>query len=203
MQISDDSGKTWQTARYQLPNGDPGGFVGSSRIATSATQPLIAYAETHPLNLRGRHGLHFSDDGGLTWQLRTREIRGGQLAVDPRDPDVVYLSTGSLPGATVNSRQLLRSVDGGVTVDVLATFPSGVTALHIAEDGGAFWLATRDGRLHRSTDFGATWMSMARTSPETWIVSLWVSAHDPTVVFTVTNHEQLWAYREPSGPTPE
>jgi hypothetical protein len=200
--VSHDDGRTWQVARFVNPDGTLGPFASSSSLAASQRSPLLVFAETHSANLRGASGFAASEDGGLTWSLQSRRVVGGPIAADTRDSDTVYLGQSSCVGGTANcSGQgvLYKSVDRGASIVALAEFPSGVTAMHVSGDPPVFWLATRDGSIFRSIDRGHNWDAIAVSPSGTAIVSLSASPHDPTLMFAVTQDEQLWAYRW-SGP---
>lgn len=100
---STDHGATWaRLAQTGLPAG-----VSSFLLAVATgTHGQQIYAEAQGAG-RDAGGIYRSDDGGTTWTLGTREIgsAGGNIYVDPKNLDVVYLM-----GTSV-----YRSVDGGLT----------------------------------------------------------------------------------------
>lgn len=150
--------------------GPAGGVV--RQLAQSTSDPLRLYAATEPT------GLVRSRNGGRSWESIQRGLEGQeirQLAVDPRNREIVLASSSGATGP-----QIWRSTTGGLSwaaatkpplddgVAVFATFflfdtftPGGVIA------------ATPKG-IFRSLDGGATWD--LRALPDVSVVAL---ARDP------------------------
>ncbi|MGA2383299.1 MAG: hypothetical protein ABSG61_07675 [Gemmatimonadales bacterium] len=138
---STDGGTTWK----QLTVGLPSGTIGRTGLAVAPSHPRRVYAVVDCLEPGaaaagesvsapsaagrggqqappGQGGVFRSDDGGATWaKLSSDPMLWGRgwyfekIAVDPRDPDVVYV-----PNINVN-----RSRDGGRTWDVIRGSPGG------------------------------------------------------------------------------
>ena len=134
---STDGGTTWT----QLTVGLPSGTIGRTGIAVAPSRPRRVYAVVDCLDPEpgsapapaagaaggpqappGQGGVFRSDDAGATWRKVSSDPmlwgRGWyfeKVAVDPKDPDVVYV-----PNINVN-----RSRDGGQTWDVLRGSPGG------------------------------------------------------------------------------
>ncbi|MFY9824499.1 MAG: hypothetical protein WAM82_24195 [Thermoanaerobaculia bacterium] len=98
---STDGGTTWRQLSLTLP----------FPFAVAPGDSRVVYAWE---NLNGGGKLKQSRDGGSTWEVvQERPPNRGSffsLAVDARDPETIYLS---------NSGQILRSHDGGRTLEVL------------------------------------------------------------------------------------
>jgi hypothetical protein len=110
-------------------------------------------------------------DRGLTWAVADDymlSLAASCLAMDPRDPDVLYCGTGEGLWNIVDSGRgagIFKSVDGGATwaqlpetaswqvVNRIAVSPDGGTLLAVIDTRG-----TGIGDIHRSTDGGATWI---------------------------------------------
>lgn len=91
--------------------------------------------------------VHASDDGGATWKVLGSAGQTGQgLAVDPDDPDTIYVATDD---------GLSRSTDGGATWETLAF--AGTPVVDVASAGGDRLFAIADGTPMRSTDGGVNW----------------------------------------------
>jgi photosystem II stability/assembly factor-like uncharacterized protein len=135
---STDGGTTWQ----QLTTGLPPNGIGRTGIAVAPSNPRRVYAvvdclvpeatspapspqppgSTPQPPIPGQGGVFRSDDAGATWRrvnadnaLWGRGWYFEKIAVDPRDPDIVYV-----PNVAVN-----RSRDGGITWDVIRGSPGG------------------------------------------------------------------------------
>jgi photosystem II stability/assembly factor-like uncharacterized protein len=95
------------------------------------------------------------------------------------------------------SRFVLRSVDGGVSFT--RTEVTGDLTAHPHVSGAAFsrngliaWVGLSDGRMYRSTDFGATWTSRSHGLTPGWpIETIEVDATDPQRVWILSG-AQLW-----------
>jgi len=104
---SDDGGQSWMTLNEGLPQDDTRVLVLS--VAVDLANPTILYAGTGGFVGQGQ-GVFKSTDGGQTWSPANRgmlDFRITALAVDPRQPQVVY--AGSERG------DLLKSSDGAQT----------------------------------------------------------------------------------------
>jgi photosystem II stability/assembly factor-like uncharacterized protein len=105
--VSRDGGDTWTQLKG---NGLPSGLWGKVGVAVAPSDGNRVYALIENEN----GGLFRSDDGGETWRLingdrrlRQRAWYYSTLAVDPKNPDVVYCP--QVP--------MLRSLDGGKTFE--------------------------------------------------------------------------------------
>ena len=95
-----------------------------------------------------------SHDAGQTFteaevELDPSELRVFLLAVDPNQPDRVFLRTQSRDGIT--PERLLRSDDGGGTFDTALSVPGPISAA--VQTDGTVWLGGAEG-LYRSRDGG-------------------------------------------------
>lgn len=113
---STDGGTSWK----QLTAGLPTGNIGRSGIAVAPSNSKRLYAVIDCLPDQG--GCFRSDDAGATWSKLSSDTalwgRGWyfeKLAVDPRNPDIVYV-----PNVAVS-----RSKDGGKTWVTLRGSPGG------------------------------------------------------------------------------
>ncbi|CAA9553789.1 MAG: GH74 [uncultured Thermomicrobiales bacterium] len=92
---------------------------------------------------------------GDDWRadLLRADERAQCLALDPRDPAVIYL--GTLGGG------VWRSADGGGTWEDLRLPETDVFSLAVGPVDGALYAGTEPSRLFRSDDGGATWREPA------------------------------------------
>lgn len=127
-----------------------------------------------------------SRDGGETFVHHPLPVAADQalhrvLAVDPVDPDTVFVS---LAGRVEEGRldTLLRSRDGGETFQALLSLPE-LGALVIRPDGGRLWVGAEDG-LHVSDDGGDSFL-LQHPEPVTCLTHrggrLWVCLDWPGV----------------------
>jgi hypothetical protein len=104
-----------------------------------------------------------SHDAGRTFtetevELDASELRVFLLAVDPNQPDRVFLRTQSRDGIT--PERLLRSDDGGVTFATALSVPGPLSA--VVQPDGTVWLGGAEG-LYRSRDGGQSFAPLEGT----------------------------------------
>lgn len=134
---STDAGKTW----VELKNGLPVEGLGRIGIAVARTDHNRVYAIVDAKE----GGLYRSDNGGQSWKLADNEQRiwgrgwyFGIVEVDPKNPDVVYVSNTSV----------YRSSDGGKSFVAFKGAPGG-------DDYHSIWIAPEDSdRMILSSDQG-------------------------------------------------
>jgi photosystem II stability/assembly factor-like uncharacterized protein len=205
---STDGGTTW----HQLTVGLPAEGIGRTGIAVSPSQPRRVYAVVDclvpdpqaqaapaaapggfggPQAPPGQGGFFRSDDAGATW----RKVSGDpalwgrgwyfeKIAVDPHDPDTVYV-----PNVAVN-----RTKDGGATWSVIRGSPGGddyhqvwispddPDTLIVASDQGT--IITRNARADDPRDL--TWSSwFNQPTAQIYHVSV-----DPRTPYWVTGAQQ-------------
>ncbi len=135
---STDGGNRWQ----QLTTGLPAENFGRSGIAVAPTNPKRVYAIIDARD----GGLYRSEDAGATWTRISGDNRiwgrgwyFGKVAVDPKNPDVVYVSNTSL----------YRSLDGGKSWTPIKGAPGG-------DDYHQLWIAPEEPtRMILASDQGA------------------------------------------------
>jgi len=149
---SRDGGKTWtQITGGGLPGGD-WGRIGLAVAHGTHGQRIYALIDTR------EGGLFRSDDAGQSWTLAgaDQRIRGrlwyfGEVTVDPKNPDVVYLPNVSI----------YRSSDGGKTFAAAKGAPGG-------DDYHSLWIDPADPQrmifgsdqgVGVSVDGGKSWSS--------------------------------------------
>jgi photosystem II stability/assembly factor-like uncharacterized protein len=151
---SQDGGTTWTQLRAGLP-----ARIGRAEVALAPSNPRVVYAYTD-VEAKGDDAgaLYRSDDAGAHFERvnDAAEIaqRGDDLislAVDPRDPNTIYLTNTSA----------YRSTDGGKTMIAIKGAPGG-------DDYHTVWINPRDSKIIAlasdqgatiSVDGGATWSS--------------------------------------------
>jgi photosystem II stability/assembly factor-like uncharacterized protein len=141
----------------------PGGPRDTHALATHPDAPGRVYAAAGD-------GFFVSDDGGDTWTRRESGLDRRycwSVAVDPADPDVVYCSAATGPGAahgrTRPESYVYRSDDAGRAWTRLDDAPAGegtTRPVLAVDDARSVWTLSNRG-LHRSDDRGATWTAVA------------------------------------------
>jgi photosystem II stability/assembly factor-like uncharacterized protein len=141
----------------------PGGPRDTHTLATHPDAPGLVYAAAGA-------GFFVSDDGGDSWTRRESGLDRRycwSVAVAPDDPDELYCSAATGPGAahgrTRPESHVYRSDDAGGSWTRLDDAPAGEgttrPVLAVDRDGSVWSLSNRG--LHRSDDRGATWSSVA------------------------------------------
>jgi photosystem II stability/assembly factor-like uncharacterized protein len=108
-----DYGRTWQPIFDDQPTGSVGA------IAVSVSNPDIIYVGSgeglHRPDLSIGDGIYKSTDAGKTWtHLGLRDAQQiAQLALDPRNPDRLFVAAAGHPYGPNEERGIFRSLDGG------------------------------------------------------------------------------------------
>jgi photosystem II stability/assembly factor-like uncharacterized protein len=148
---STDGGVTWTPVRG---TGLPVEGLGKIGLAVARSDPKRVYAV---LDAKAG-GLYRSDDGGLTWRLADGDKRIWQrgwyfchVAVDPLDPESVYISNTSV----------YHSSDGGAHFTAVKGSPDGddFHQLWIDPANGAHMVLASDQGTEVSLDGGHSWSS--------------------------------------------
>lgn len=160
--FTDDAGASWQPAGLSL--------AGRVReMVRAVADPDVIYA-VHT------QGAVRSDDGGRSFTpIALGPPSDGQrpeptgtdivlLTTDPRDPMIVWSAFVRFP-----TSDLLRSIDGGATWEVMASFSDGPDTLAIDPASGEMLLAMALEGLRRSGDGGRTWAQEFFPEPGAWV----------------------------------
>jgi photosystem II stability/assembly factor-like uncharacterized protein len=177
---TNDAGVTWTP----IFDSQPVASIGALEVAPS--NPNILYAGTGESDIRtdlsSGDGVYKSTDGGATWKnIGLRDSRQiSRIAIDPRNPDVVYVGVLGHAYGPNDERGVYKSTDGGNTwTRVLNKGPEiGVSDLAIVAANPAIlfagtWNAHRPpwstyaplggpgSGLYRSSDGGANWIQLS------------------------------------------
>ena len=174
-----DAGETW----VSLWDSQPSGSIGS--IAVAESDPNIVYVASgeglQRPDLATGDGVYKSTDAGKTWTHLAALRNGqqiGQLAIDPKDPNKVFVAVTGHPYGANEERGLYLTKDGGATfkrvlytndrtgaseVQIDPQHPNVVYAgmwqrQEAPWENGSFIGA--EGGMYRSTDGGETWAKM-------------------------------------------
>ncbi|HEX3987232.1 MAG TPA: hypothetical protein VHX13_11560 [Acidobacteriaceae bacterium] len=212
-----DGGHTWKPITDGQINF---GSIGS--IAVAASDHNVIYVGTGESAIRGNashgDGVYKSMDAGQTWKHvgleDTQQI--GQIRVDPRDPNLVYVAAmGHMAGPNAE-RGVFRSKDGGKTWQKVLFKSDKAGAVDLAMDPSnprvlyaAFWQVVRkpwtfesggpDSGIWKTTDGGDTWTELTHNPglPKGALgrIGLTVSAVDPERVWALIEAQEGGIYR--------
>jgi photosystem II stability/assembly factor-like uncharacterized protein len=170
---SPDRGKTWASVRV-----DRSSHALGQPIAFAASKPGIIFVPSTNLHYR-------STDGGKTWQsFRVPGQDVYAFAVDPANASIVYA------GGRGSEHNLSRSQDGGRS---WRPFGEGLGQQSLkllrvsAASPSTLYAVSGFGRLHKSSDRGATWTELElglRGTDE--IYDLEIDPHDPLTLLAAT-----------------
>ena len=190
--IGVNNGGVWKSIDYgrvwtPIFDDQPTGSIGA--IAVAPSDPNIIYAGSgeglQRPDLSTGDGIYRSADAGKTWQHLG--LRDGQqipaIAVDPRDPNRLFVAVLGHPYGPNPERGIFRSTDGGKTFDRVLYKNENVGAMDVVFDlidprtmyavlwesrqgpwENAAFRGTGSG-LFKSTDGGTTWRQITAGLP--------------------------------------
>ncbi len=211
---TDNGGTTWK-ALFQYES-----VASIGALAVDPMNPQIMWAGTGEANVRNDvsfgDGIYKSTDGGSHWKRMGLEhsFQISRIAVDPRHPGTVVVSTMGSPYADDEDRGVFRTTDGGATwqkvlyvgpsvgISDLAMNPENPQVLFAAayrfrrtpwsySDGGP------EDAIYRSIDGGATWQRLSGhglPAKPVARIGLAIAPSEPDVVYAVMGSTEgvLW-----------
>lgn len=217
-----DYGRTWDP----IFDHEPTGSIGA--IAVAPSDPNIIYVGSgeglHRPDLSVGDGMYKSTDAGKTWTHLG--LRDGQqiswLAVDPQNPDRLFVAVAGHPYGPNPERGIYRSTDGGKSfekvlykneniggndVKIDPSNPNVVYAtMWEAREGpweNGEWLGTGGG-IYKSTDGGTTWKQLTGGGLPDGIAQAYVAIaqSNPQILFAaVATKAGVDLYRSTDGGT--
>jgi photosystem II stability/assembly factor-like uncharacterized protein len=178
-----DYGRTWQPIFDDQPTASIGA------IAVSISNPNIVYVGSgeglHRPDLSVGDGIYKSTDAGKTWtHLGLRDGQQiAQLAVDPKNPDRLFVAVAGHPYGPNDGRGVYRSLDGGKTFEKVLYRDENVGASDVQIDPSnpqivyaALWESREGpwenglfngdgGGILKSVDGGKTWRQLTKGLP--------------------------------------
>lgn len=164
--ISEDNGRSWRDSSLGLGND------GIFSLAQHPHEPHVLFAGTY-------NGVWRSSDGGRTWQSRSEGMPPEQwpytIAIDPEDPQTLYVSTKNGQNKGFCERNefcgvVMKSVNGGEqwteVMDGLDRRSEFYTLLVYPRDPAALFLSTSRG-MYWSRNRGSLWEPLNEGLPIT------------------------------------
>ena len=203
-----DGGRVWQP----VFDSQPVASIGAIAVAPSA--PDTVYVGSGESTLRDSmgfgNGMYKSTDAGRTWMhiglSDTQHI--GKIAVDPRDPNVVYVAAIGHLYAPNAERGVFKTTDGGASWKKVLYRDPNIGAAEVTLDPtnpqvvyAGLWSTRRPpwftyaptngpgGGIFKSTDGGATWTQLTNGLPPAGIgrTGIAVSPSNPSRVYAVVD----------------
>jgi len=227
--IGVNNGGVWKTTdagRIWLPIFDdqPTGSIGA--IAVAPSDPNIIYVGSgeglQRPDLSTGDGIYKSTDAGKTWQHLG--LRDGQqipmIAVDPRDPNRLYVAVLGHPYGPNEERGIFRSTDGGKTFEKVLYKDENTGGIDVIIDPSspdtvyaALWAARQgpwengDFRgplsgVFKSIDGGTNWKQLTNGLPKEGLsrVGLEVARSDGKRLYAIVNaRKDSGLYRSDDG----
>src|SRR5438093_762000 len=214
-----DAGRTWAP----IFDDQPVASIGALAVAPSA--PDVIYVGSGESTLRDStgfgNGVYKSTDAGRTWTHLglddTQHI--GKIAVDPKNPDVVFVASVGHLYAANPERGVFRTRDGGRTWQKVLYKDENVGAVEVVIDPtnarvvyAGLWNTRRPpwftyaptngpgGGIYKSTDGGSTWHQLTAGLPAAGIgrTGIAVAPSNPRRVYAVVD----CLVPDPTAPAP-
>ena len=207
-----DNGGLWRSSDYgsnwePLFDREATGSIGA--IAVAPSNPSVIYVGTgagiiRP-DLATGNGMYKSTDAGRTWThlglSATQMI--AQVAVDPANPDRLFVAALGHPYGPNAERGIYRSTDGGRTFEKVLykdeytsgndvrIDPSNPGTVYAAlwQQQEAFWeggaFGGGSGGVFKSTDGGTTWTQLTAGLPDVLEANLAIAPSNPNIVYAM------------------
>ena len=219
------SGNVWKTTNAGTtwePILDKEGSYSIGCITIDPNDPLVVWVGTGENNSQRSvsygDGVYKSVDGGKKWThvgLKDSE-HIGNIVVDPRDPDVVYVAAQGPLWREGGDRGLYKTTDGGKSWERILHVDdmTGANEVHLdPRDPDVVYVSTYqrhrrvwtliDGgpgsSIRKSTDGGRTWRKLENGLPKAEMgrIGMAISPADPDVIYAIVEaqHEEGGVYR--------
>jgi len=211
---SNDYGRTWQP----IFDSQPTGSIGA--VAVAPSNPDVIYVGSgeglQRPDLSTGDGVYRSNDAGKTWtHLGLRDGQQiPQIAIDPRNPNRIFVAVLGHPYGPNEERGIFRSLDGGQTFDKVLYKDENTGGSDVAIDPGnpnivyaALWEARQGpwensqwggsgGGLYKSTDGGLNWRQLTLGLGDVVQINIALAPSLPRRIYaSVANERGLGIYR--------
>ncbi len=217
---TDNAGRTWEPVFDAQP------IASIGAIAVAPSDPDVLYVGSGEADMRSDisygNGVYKSTDGGRTWThlglADTRQI--GQIVVDPKDPNVVFVAALGHGYGPNPERGVYRSKDGGRTWSLVLSKDADTGAIDLALDPSdgrkilaAMWQTRRPpwntyppsngpgSGLYRSEDGGETWIRVTEGLPSEKVGRIRVAfaPSEPRRVYAIVDAKDGGLYVSENG----
>jgi len=156
-----------------------------SCLAIDPVNPRIVYAGLSYRGI-GESGVYKSTDGGATWAVTGfPKIGASALAIDPSQPNTLYVSAGSFIGGAI-----YKSTNGGATwVTTGYNFGDTVSMAVHPNQPNTIYAGTNFG-VYKSTDGGTTWTRPSGFDPI--VPALALDPNNPQIVYIATHNNGVY-----------
>ncbi len=196
-----DYGRTWNPIFDDQPTGSIGA------IAVAPSDPNVVYAGSgeglQRPDLSTGDGVYKSTDAGRSWtHLGLRDGQQiPQIAVDPRNPNRIFVAVLGHPYGPNAERGIFRSTNGGQSFEKVFFIDENTGGCDVAIDPvnpqnvyACMWEARQGpwenaawsgagGGLFKSSDGGTTWRKLTRGLPEVVQANIAISPSDPNRLY--------------------
>ncbi|MGQ0764283.1 MAG: WD40/YVTN/BNR-like repeat-containing protein [Gemmatimonadota bacterium] len=154
-------------------------------------------------------GVYKTTNGGMDWTPVSDRYFGGTIgaiAVDPQNPDIVYVGGGEtcIRGNTAHGDGLWKTIDGGRTwtllgfreehISSIEIHPTNANVVFLGVFGDPFKASSNRG-LYKSTDGGRTFARSLFVNDSTGVIDISMVPSQPDVMYVA-----MWqAWRSPWG----
>jgi len=208
------SGNLWKTTNHGLtwkPIFENQSALGIGDIALAPSNPDVIWLGSGESLKKPRNftmpgtGVFRSDDAGKTWKNTglPDSYHIGEIAVHPKNPDIVFVAVQGHFWSTNRNRGLYRTVDGGKTwehvlyvnertgANDVVIAPSNPDVIYVSmweNNPGVFG---EESGVYRSSDGGATWRRLRGgfpDGPKTGRIGLAVSWSNPDKAYALVDN---------------
>ena len=214
-----DYGRTWEPIFDDQPTASVG------TIAVAPSNPNVVYVGSgeglHRPDLSVGDGVYKSTDAGKTWaHLGLRDGQQiPQLAVDPKNPDRVFVAVAGHPYGPNEERGVYRSIDGGKTFEKVLYRDENIGASDVQIDPSnpqivyaALWESREGpwengvfngsgGGIFKSIDGGKTWRQLTKGLPDNIVqANIAIAPNAPKTLFAAVKTKTIAKlYRSDDG----